>query len=372
MDNVRTKCSGDFAMIRIMNPKASFLSHECELMDAIKNVCHNGTYIMGDETAAFEKEFADFVGSNYAISVSSGTAALFLSLKVLGIGVGDEVITVSHTATATASAIEASGAKVVFVDVEPEFMTISPDHLSRKITKNTKAIIAVHIYGNACDMTALTKFCDTHNLFLIEDCAQATGTKYCGKHVGTLGTVGCFSFFPTKNLGALGDGGMVTTNDKEIYQQLILLRQYGWDSNRVSQRSGYNCRLDEIQAAILRVKLRKIDKEIKKRNEIAQFYIKRLKDTKLELPLPRPHCNHAYHLFVIRSESRDNLCRNLLSNGVETLIHYKVPVHQQRHFCTSTRLKVTEEISKKILSIPLYPELTLHETNKISELLSRY
>jgi len=239
-------------MIHCINPKKNYLRHQQEIDQAIAKVCSSGKYVLDREVKRFEEEFCDFIGSRYAVGVASGTEAIFLSLKALGVGFGDEVITVSHTATATVSAIEASGAKAVFVDVEKDHLLIDVNMVEEGITKKTKAIIAVHLYGHPCDMDKLMEISNRHNISLIEDCAQASGAVYSGRSVGSIGDLGCFSFFPTKNLGCLGDGGAITTNSKTMHETLLSLRQYGWDADRESKIQGYNSRLDEIQAAILR------------------------------------------------------------------------------------------------------------------------
>ncbi|RDX35476.1 DegT/DnrJ/EryC1/StrS family aminotransferase, partial [Arcobacter sp. HD9-500m-PIT-SAG03] len=283
-------------MICFANPKEQYLSHKDEIQEAINRVLDSGWYILGEEVKSFEKEFATFVGTQYSLGVASGTDAIFLSLKALDIGLGDEVITVSHTATATVSAIEATGAKAILVDIEEDYFTIDPKKIEKEITPNTKAIIAVHIYGHPSDVDELIRICKKYDLFLLEDCAQANGAKYKGKKVGSLGDLGCFSFFPTKNLGALGDGGAITTDSLDLYNKLIMLRQYGWDENRESKFQGYNSRLDELQAAILRVKLKYLKQDVEKRNTVASLYNKYLKNTNLILPKVRNDCYHAYHL----------------------------------------------------------------------------
>jgi dTDP-4-amino-4,6-dideoxygalactose transaminase len=240
-------------MILCGNPKAQYLARRDEIDAALKRVLESGWYILGEEVKAFEEEFASYIGVSYGVGVGSGTEAIHLALVACGIGQGDEVITVSHTATATVAAIELAGATPVFVDIEPDFYTMDPAKLDAAITSRTKAIIPVHIYGQPADMDPILEVAKKHNLRLIEDCAQAHGAIYRGKRVGSLGDVGCFSFYPTKNLGAIGDGGMLVTNNIELAQKARLLREYGWTERDVSQFAGWNTRLDEVQAAILRV-----------------------------------------------------------------------------------------------------------------------
>lgn len=240
-----------------MNPQTAYLAHKNEIDEVIHRVLDSGQYILGDEVRAFEKSFAKYIGARHCVGVASGTEALFLSMKAFGIGDGDEVITVSYTATATISAICMAGATPVLVDIKPSNFTMNPALIKKAITNQTKAIIPVHIFGNACDMAPILK----HGIPIIEDCAQAHGTIYKGKRVGSIGTLGCFSFYPTKNLGCLGDGGAITTNDPELAKKLNLLRQYGWETRYNSSVHGYNSRLDELQAAILNVKLKYLDED---------------------------------------------------------------------------------------------------------------
>ncbi|MBL4711237.1 MAG: DegT/DnrJ/EryC1/StrS family aminotransferase [Gammaproteobacteria bacterium] len=359
-------------MILCANPKEQYLSHKDEIKLAIDKVLESGWYILGQEVKAFEKEFANFVGVKYSIGVASGTDAIFLSLKALDIGTGDEVITVSHTATATVSAIEATGAKAIFVDVEEEYFTMDVSKIEEVITDKTKAIIPVHIYGHPCDMNKLQKISKENNLYLIEDCAQASGAKYEDKDVGSMGDLGCFSFFPTKNLGALGDGGAITTNSKELYEKLLMLRQYGWDKNRESKFQGYNSRLDEIQAAVLRVKLKYLKQDIEKRNKVASLYYKYLKDTDFILPKVKDSCYHAYHLFVIKTDNRDKVLKFLEENNIMAMIHYDKAVHMNEAYKIYSNLSITEKIINNILSLPLYPELKNEDIKQISNLCINY
>lgn len=250
-----------------MNPKISYLAHKKEIDQAIHRVLDSGQYILGKEVEKFENEFAKYIGVKYCIGVASCTEALFLSMKVLGIGEGDEVITVSHTATATISAICMTGAKPVLVDIQPHDFTIDPSEVYKAITKKTKAIIPVHIHGNPCYMKSIMSLAKNRKLYVIEDCAQAHGTKFGKKRVGSIGHLGCFSFYPTKNLGCLGDGGAITTNNRKLADKLRLLRQYGWKPRYISSVHGYNSRLDELQAAILSVKLKYLDEDKLKYSE---------------------------------------------------------------------------------------------------------
>lgn len=358
-------------MYLFANPKEQYLSYKSEIQEAINRVLESGWYILGEEVKLFEKELANFIESKFAISVASGTDALFLSLKALNIGHGDEVITVSHTATATVSAIKASGAKAIMVDIEEDYYTIDIDKISANINKNTKAIIAVHIYGQPCEMDNLIDLASSKNIPIIEDCAQSCGAEYKGRKVGSIGTLGCFSFFPTKNLGAIGDGGAITTNSEEIYEKLLKLRQYGWDLNRDSKYNGYNSRLDELQAAILRVKLDHLKSDTLKRNKIANFYRKYLNNN-IILPLERKNCLHAYHLFVIKTTDRDGLKKYLKEKNILTMVHYEKPIHKQSAFISKYALEITESISHNILSLPMYPELKEEDIIYISNSINSF
>ncbi|EKD77365.1 MAG: hypothetical protein ACD_42C00358G0001, partial [uncultured bacterium] len=291
-------------MISFANPLAQYQSHQTEIDAAIHTVLNSGHYILGEQVAAFENEFARYLGLTNAVGVASGTDALVLALMALGVGRDDEVILPSMTATATANAVKQVGATPVFVDIEKNYYTIDPVLVEKAITEKTKAIIAVHLYGQPADMFSLLKIAKQYQVKLIEDCAQAVGAYYQKKPVGNFSDIACFSFFPTKNLGAMGDGGAIATNNNTLAERIRQLRQYGWDANRDSQFIGMNSRLDELQAAILRVKLRYLNKDIEKRNQIARHYDKLLKSFPFVLPAVRHEALHAYHLYVIQCEHR--------------------------------------------------------------------
>ena len=274
-------------MILCSNPKAQYLSHKDEIDAAIRRVLNGGWYILGEEVKAFEREFADYMGVSYGIGVGSGTEAIHLALACCGIGPKDEVITVSHTAAATVAAIELTGAVPVLVDIEPDFFTMDPDRLEAAITPRTKAIIPVHLYGQPADIDPVLQIAHRYHLRVIEDCAQAHGATYKNKRIGSFGDMACFSFYPTKNLGALGDAGMIVTGDKELAQKALLLRQYGWAQRYVSNLAGWNSRLDEIQAAVLRVKLRYLDEDNARRVRLAEIYEEKLCKNEAKLPKKR-------------------------------------------------------------------------------------
>ncbi len=357
-------------MILCSNPKAQYLSHKDEIDAAIRRVLDGGWYILGEEVKAFEREFADYIGVSYGIGVGSGTEAIHLALACCGIGPKDEVITVSHTAAATVAAIELTGAVPVLVDIEPDFFTMDPDRVEAAITPRTKAIIPVHLYGQPADIDPILQIAHRHHLRVIEDCAQAHGAIYKNKRIGSSGDMACFSFYPTKNLGALGDAGMVVTRDKELAQKASLLHQYGWAQRYVSNLAGWNSRLDEIQAAVLRVKLRYLDEDNARRVRLAEIYEEKLCKNEAKLPKKRGNSTHVYHLYVIRSKKRDELLALLKAKDIGASIHYPVPVHLQPAYeklpgCD--KLPVTEQICREIISLPIYPELAESDAQRITE-----
>jgi dTDP-4-amino-4,6-dideoxygalactose transaminase len=359
-------------MIFVSNPTPQFKHYEAEIMLEIKSVLNSNSYILGKQVENLEKNFAIYIESKFGIGVNSGTDALILALKALGIGKGDEVITVSHTALATIAAIIATGATPVLVDIEPDFYTINANLIEEVITKNTKAIIAVHLYGQSCDLEAIINIAKNYNIFLIEDCAQSTGGEYKEKKLGSFGEISCFSFYPTKNLGAIGDGGMVLTNSSDVHIKISTLRQYGWDANRNTIEPGINSRLDEIQAAILNVKLKYLDQDNNRRIEIAEMYTKALSNSNLILPSVRPNTKHVFHLYVIKSENRDYLKSKLLEKGIYAGIHYLNPCHLNNGYerickIPKNNLPVTNSTVRDILSLPIYPELTNKEVEYIIE-----
>ncbi len=359
-------------MIYCANPLAQYQSHKEEIIEAIKGVLEGGNYILGPEVEKFEKSFAAYCGADYAVGVNSGTDALILALRALGIGPGDEVITVSHTALATVAAIIASGATPVLVDIEPAYYTIHPQCFQRAITSKTKAVIPVHLYGQPADMEAIMEIAREHGLFVIEDCAQATGATYKGRRVGSIGNVGCFSFYPTKNLGAIGDGGMVVTKNANLAERIRRLRQYGWDENRITEEPGLNSRLGEIQAAILNVKLKSLDEDNARRRGIAQLYNESLAGLPIVLPKERSDTTHVYHLYVIASEERDRLKGRLAESGVFAGVHYPTPGHlhggyDRRCQLPGAGLPVTERALGNILSFPMYPELSPMQVARVTE-----
>ncbi|MFN7662607.1 MAG: DegT/DnrJ/EryC1/StrS family aminotransferase [Alphaproteobacteria bacterium] len=354
-------------------PPSQFASYKEEILKAIERVAEKGPYVLGPEVSSFEQEFAAYHGLNHAVGVGSGTDALALSLKAFDIGPGDEVITVSHTALATVSAIVMTGATPVLVDIDSYF-TMDPHQIEREITPKTKAIIPVHIYGQPCDMDPILEIARKHNLIVLEDCAQAHGATYRGKKVGTMGDVGCFSFYPTKNLGAIGDGGGVITNHPHIADRLKRLRQYGWNEDRVAIETGVISRLDELQAAILRIKLRHLDEDNHKRRCLSEQYNHLLKDSIFLLPGVRPDCQHAFHLYVVCSKNRNEWKKKLANFNIEAGIHYAYPAHSHPGYkdkirICKTGLPVTERASQEVLSLPMYPELSLEVPHLLKDIL---
>jgi len=353
------------------NPIENYLAHRVEIDASIARVLQSGTYILGPETQAFEEEFARYLEVPHAIGVGSGTEALHLALKACNIGLGDEVITVGHTATATVAAIELCGANPVLVDVDPDTYTLDPSKIKNAVTHKTKAIIPVHLYGQSADLASILAIARENNLKVIEDCAQAHGAVYHSRKVGSWGDLAAFSFYPTKNLGALGDGGMVVTRNGPLAKKVRLLREYGWEKRFFSVTPGWNSRLDEIQAGVLRVKLKYLDWDNRKRRALAAAYHQGLATCPVDLPRERSGSYHVYHLFVIRTSNRDSLSRFLDQRGIGTAVHYPVPLHLQPAYRGRVKISgpmtVTEEVVSKILSLPLYPELDFSRLNRVVE-----
>jgi len=362
-------------MIPCANPKAQYLSYKDEIDSVIQRVLEGGWYVLGNEVREFEKEFAQFNTVSHSIGVGSGTDALHIALRALEIGAGDEVITTAHTAVATASAIDLAGTTPVFIDIEPDYFTINPDLIEKAITSKTKAIIPVHIYGQPCNMDAIMEIARKHGLKVIEDCAQAHGAEYNGRRVGSMGDIGCFSFYPTKNLGAIGDGGALITNNDQLAEKINLIREYGWEERYISSVEGWNSRLDELHAAILRVKLKNLDKDNGLRQNHAKNYKKILKEPSLELPRIRDNSSHVFHLFVVKTKNRNDLKRYLQNHNVNTTIQYPVPIHRQKYYqkiAESISLPVTEQVAETILSLPMYPELKVTEQEQVANAIQNY
>ncbi len=362
-------------MIESANPKRQYLAQRDEINSAIIRVLESGSYILGEEVKKFEEEFSKYNRVKYTIGVGSGTDAIHMALRALKIGPGDEVITVSFSATATATSIILAGAKPKFIDIESNHFTMDPYLIENAITSKTKAIIPVHIYGQPCAMDKILKIARKNNIKVIEDCSQAHGAVYKGVKVGLFGDMGCYSFYPTKNLGALGDGGAIITNDSKLNKKLMLLRQYGWEERYISSEEGWNSRLDEIQAAVLREKLKILDQNTTLRQKLAEIYNKGLKDLPISTPSNRKYISHVYHLYVILVEDRQRLKKYLELKGIITSIQYPVPIHKQKFFTDivgKISLPITETLSNRILSLPIYPELNDSEINHVINNLNKY
>ena len=343
-----------------------------EINAALLRAAASGWYILGPEVEAFEREFAAYHGVSHAVGVATGTDAIELALRAGGIGAGDEVITVAHTALATVAAIEATGAVPVLADIDPETFTLCPDAARAAITQRTRAIVAVHLYGGAAELDSLLTLAQAHNLLLIEDCAQAHGALHKKRKVGTIGQLGAFSFYPTKNMGAYGDGGAVITNDDALAEKLRKLRNYGQVSRYRHQSRGTNSRLDELQAAILRVKLAHLDELNERRRAIAAIYDANLSG--VYKPVQCDDRQHVYHLYVIRAARRDQLMRDLGERGIGTLIHYPVPAHLQESHrdlgLGEGSLPETERAAREILSLPLYIGLSDDDALRVCEAIN--
>lgn len=346
-----------------------------ELNEAIQRVLASSWFILGAELEAFEADFATYCGVKHCIGVGSGTEALHLALKACDIGEGDEVITVSHSFIATALAIVWSGATPVFVDINPEDYTIDPVQIEGAITPKTRAILPVHLYGQCADMDPILELATEHHLYVIEDAAQAHGAFYKGKKAGSMGHLGCFSFYPAKNLGACGDAGAVVTNDQQLDGKVRMLRNYGQSHKYYHESIGYNSRLDDIQAAILRAKLPHLDKWNESRRNAAACYLSGLED-RFWPPKTKPGRTHNYHLFVIQSDDRDSLQKYLHGHNIETLMHYPVPIHRQVAFRDLLHrdedLSVTEHIVQRVLSLPMFPTINEAQLAHVSACLNSF
>ncbi len=358
------------AVIPVTDPGAQYQVFSQQIEVAIRRVLDSGYYILGPEVEAFENEFAEYIGTQFAIGVANGTDALSLALRALDIGPGDEVITVSHTAVATVAAIEQAGATPVLIDVEPGFLTLDPALLEQSLTDRTRAVVPVHLYGQAADITRIQDFCHTHGLALVEDVSQAHGARYDGGRLGSFGDISIFSCYPTKNLGALGDAGIVVTNDRALADRVRRLRQYGWVDRNFSIEPGVNSRLDEVQAAILRVKLPYLDANNERRREIATSYSDAFRGLRIEVPQVRDKNEHVFHLYVAQVDDRDAFRDRLFTAGVQTAIHYPLPIHRQPAYLErlriATSMSVTDRAAGRILSLPVFPELSTESSDFVA------
>ena len=362
--------------IPFVDLKAAYRRLQPEIDAAVSEALAGGWYILGIHVSAFEAAFAEYLGLDHAIGVASGTDAVLLALRACGVGPGDEVITVGHTAVATVAAVELCGATPRLVDIDPHTFTLDPAGLEAAISERTRAILPVHLYGCPADMDPILAIARRHSLPVIEDCAQAHGARYRGRMVGTMGDAAAFSFYPTKNLGAMGDGGAVATNRPEIADRLRLLRQYGWRERYISDIPGYNSRLDELQAAILAVRLRHLDEENEARRRLAAIYDAGLAGLPLVRPVVGEENRHVYHLYAIQLEDRDKLKSYLHARGISTAIHYPVPVHLQPAYIRlgygEKSLPITEHAARTTLSLPMYPDLDAGMVEAVVEAIAEF
>lgn len=361
--------------VRVWSYLKEYAENKEEILKAVEEVFESGQLILGEKGKRLERLYADYCGVKYGIGVDNGTNAIVLALRALGIGTGDEVITVSNTAIPTVSAIVTTGATPVFVDIHPETYLMNIEQIESAITSKTKCILPVHLFGQCVDMDPLLKIAEKYNLFVLEDCAQAQGTEYKGRKAGSMSNVATTSFYPTKILGAYGDGGMVVTNDVHIDGHIRRLRFYGAEKTYYANEQGYNSRLDEVQAAILLTKLPHLNKYISRRREIAALYNEMLKDTGLILPKEADYGKHAYYLYVVRHPKRDEIMAKLKEKGIYVNISYPWPIHTMTGYSflgyKEGDLPVTELAAKEIFSLPMYPSLTNEEVEYVCTTLKR-
>ena len=358
-------------MIPLVDLTAQYHTIQAEIDAAIHDVLEKGHFILGPQGTAFEGEVAKYLGVKHAIGVASGTDALVIALRAVGVGPGDEVIVPAYTFFASAGAVMLVGAKPVFVDILPDTYCLNVYQISERITSNTKAIIPVHLYGHPADMAPLLEIAHSYNLKVIEDNAQAFGAEVHGQKTGSIGDIGCLSFFPTKNLGGYGDGGMLVTNDEELAVLMRMLRAHGWKKKYFPEMLGYNSRLDELQAAVLRVKLGRLDSWNDRRREIAHFYTERLNGTEIIPPAEAQDTRHVYHLYTLRCKERDRVQAELKSAGIASDVYYPQAPHLtdpcRQYGYLPGDFPVAEQASRETLSIPLYPEMTEAQVNFVIE-----
>ena len=356
-------------MIPFMNIPAQMAPIRADIEAAIARVLDTCQFTLGDEVAAFETEFAAYCNTDYAMGVNTGTSALHLALLAAGVGPGDEVITVPHTFVATVAAVCYTGARPVLVDVDPATLNIDVRGIEAKITAKTKVILPVHLYGQPADMDPILAIAKKHRLLVIEDAAQAHGAEYKGKRAGSIGDMGCFSFYPGKNLGACGEGGMVTTNNREYAEKIRMLRDWGMKERYYHDLRGYNFRMEGIQGAVLRVKLRHLDTWTDARRERAALYDRLLSETEMQRPASLDDIRHAHHLYVVRVAERDRVRQELLHQGVQTNIHYPIPVHLQKGYADlgyrQGDFPHAEQAAREVLSLPFFPELTPEQIQRV-------
>jgi len=348
-------------MIPMVDLKIQYLKIKDEIDNGILDALDKTQFILGPNVSAFENEAAAYLGAQHAVAVASGTDALHLALVAAGIGEGDEVITSPFTFIATAEAIRYVGAKPVFVDIDPRTFNIDPALVESAITSKSRAVLPVHLFGQPADMAAIESICKKHNLIIIEDCAQSFGAAYQNRMTGTIGEFGCFSFFPSKNLGCYGDGGMVTTNSSELAEQLRILRNHGSKVRYHHSVIGFNSRLDEIQAVVLRAKLKRIEGYNAERRRAAHLYTSLLNDSSVTPPHENGKGNHVYHQYTILTDCRENIMETLTAAHIASAVYYPIPLHRQDVFAADFRnisLPVAEETASCCMSLPIFPEMT--------------
>lgn len=358
-------------MILLNDIAAQSLELRAEIDAAVARVLETSQFVLGPEVAALEKEFAEYCQAEFGVGVNSGTSALHLALLAAGIGPGDEVITVPYTFFATVAAIGYAGATAVFVDIDPKTFNMDAAQMQKRITKKTRAILVVHLYGQPADMDPIVEIARRHNLLVIEDAAQAHGAEYHGRRVGSIGDIGCFSFYPTKNLGAAGEGGMVVTNHPEYARKVRLLRDWGQEQKYRPVMKAFNYRLEAMQAAILRVKLRKLEPWTEARRRVAAQYDRLLASTGISVPGILPHTRHVYHLYTIRTTDRDRVQRELQAIGIQTAVHYPVPLHLLPAYedprYRQGDFPAAEECARTVLCLPMHPFLSDSDVERVSE-----
>jgi dTDP-4-amino-4,6-dideoxygalactose transaminase len=358
-------------VVPFVDLKAQYQSIKSEIDTAIARVLENGEFALGSEVTAFEEEFAAYCGVRHAIGVNSGTSALHLALLATGIGPGDEVITVPFTFVATIAAICYAGARPVFVDIDPQSYTLNVNQIEKAISVRTKAILPVHLYGQPADMDPIMDIARRHSLVVIEDAAQAHSAEYKGRRVGGIGHLGCFSFYPAKNLGAYGEGGAVTTNNLEYAKAIKMLRDWGQEKKYYHSIRGFNARMDGLQGAILRVKIRHLDSWTEARRSNAILYNQWLSDSEVITPGEMLYTRHVYHLYVVRTQQRDTLQETLSRHRIQTGIHYPIPVHLQEAYADLGYKRgdfhTSEHVASEVISLPIFAELTEEEVARVAQ-----
>lgn len=359
--------------VPFLDLKAQYQDLKAEIDAAVQEIMANATFVGGPAVASFEEEFAAYCETAFCAAVNSGTDALRFALMAMGLEPGDEVITVPNTFIATTEAITQAGGKIVFIDVNPATMQMAPSHLEDAITPRTRVILPVHLTGLCADMDPILQIARRRGLQVLEDACQAHGARYKGRRAGSMGTAGCFSFYPGKNLGACGEGGAVVSNDADLIARVKMLRDHGQKEKYIHEYEGYNGRLDSIQAAILRIKLRRLDEWNSARRRNAARYCDRLAGLPVELPLAPEGCEHVYHLFIIRSDRRETLQQALSARGIGWGLHYPIPLHLQKAYASAGFRKgafpVTERLAERILSLPMFPELSEDQIGEVVSVL---